>query len=454
HYKQSHYQLHLSRAFNRRWYANGALHYTRGSGYYEQYKEDELLSDYLIDDVIIGSDTIRETNLIRRKWLQNDFYGVVAGLQYRGDRTEMVLGGGWSHYDGDHFGTVIWARHPGDSEIRHRWYENTGLKSDWNTYLKTTFEAGEHVSLFADLQLRGIDYGIEGTDDDLRDIGQSHDFLFFNPKAGINLQFSPQQRAYLFVARANREPNRSNFVDADPVSPVPVKETLLDYEAGYTLQASSYSLNVNFYYMDYSDQLVLTGEINDVGSAVMSNVKDSHRMGLEISGSFQPVSWFRWDLNATFSRNKIKDYSGYVDNWDYWSDPANESYQVLEQLGTTDLAFSPAVIFNSKLNFEPVKSLKLGFISRYVGKQYIDNTSSEMRILAPYFINDLTLSYAFYPQFMKEISVQFQVSNLFNADYETNAWVYRYYSGGEEGIYDGYFPQAGVQLMAGIRLRF
>ena len=454
HYKQTHYQLHLSRAFNRKWYANTALHYTRGSGYYEQYKEDQTLSDYLIGDVIIGNDTISETNLIRRKWLQNDFYGVVAGLHYRGDRTEMVLGGGWNQYDGDHFGTVIWARNAGNSEIRHRWYENTGLKSDWNTYLKTTFETGERISLFADLQLRGIDYGIEGKDDDLRDIGQEHSYFFFNPKAGINMQISPQQRAYFFVARANREPNRSNFVDADPAGPLPVKETLLDYEAGYTLQATIYSLNVNLYYMDYTDQLVLTGEINDVGSAVMSNVKDSYRAGLEISGSIQPVTWFRWNLNATFSRNKINDYTGYVDNWDYWSDPANEAYQVPEQLGSTDLAFSPSLLFNSQLNFEPVKSLKVGLISRYVGKQYIDNTSSEMRILAPYFINDLQLSYTFYPQFLKEISVHVQVSNLFNAEYETNAWVYRYYSGGEEGIYDGYFPQAGVHLMAGIRMRF
>jgi iron complex outermembrane receptor protein len=308
--------------------------------------------------------------------------------------------------------------------------------------------------LFADLQLRGIDYRIEGSDDDLRNITQQHHYLFFNPKAGINLQLSPQHRAYLFVARANREPNRSNFVDANPAGPVPVKEALLDYEAGYTLQASSYSLNMNLYYMDYTDQLVLTGEINDVGSAVMTNVKDSYRAGLEISGSIIPVSWFRWDLNATFSRNRIKDFTGYVDNWDYWSDPDNEPYQVIEQLGTTDLAFSPSVLFNSKLNFEPVRSFNVGFISRYVGKQYIDNTSSESRILSPYFVNDLTLSYGFYPGFLKEISLLFQLSNIFNREYETNAWIYRYYEGGEEGVYDGYFPQAGIHFMAGIRLRF
>lgn len=454
HYTQTHYQLHLSRAFKHRWYANGALHYTRGSGYYEEYKEDEPLSDYLLEEVIIGGDTIRESNLIRRKWLQNDFYGVVGGLQYRGDRTTLVLGGGWNLYDGDHFGTVIWARQPGNSEIRHRWYENKGIKSDWNTYLKSTWEAGERFSFFADLQLRGISYGIEGSDDDLREITQDHNYLFFNPKAGINFQVTSNQRAYLFVARANREPNRSNFVDADPAGPLPVKESLLDYEAGYTLQASVYSMNVNLYYMDYTDQLVLTGEINDVGSAVMTNARDSYRAGIEISGSILPLSWFRWDLNATFSRNRIKDFTGYVDNWDYWSDPASEPYQVLEPLGTTDLAFSPPLIFNSKFRFSPLASLHLDFISHYVGRQYIDNTSSEQRILAPYFINDLMISYAFYPQFMKELSLQLKVSNVFNAEYETNAWVYRYYSEGEEGIYDGYFPQAGINLMAGIRLKF
>jgi iron complex outermembrane receptor protein len=454
HYEQTHYQLHLSRAFNRQWYANMALHYTRGAGYYEEYKEDQSLSDYLMEEVVIGSDTIRESDLIRRKWLDNRFYGVVGALQYRGGRSTAVLGGGWNRYDGDHFGTVIWARYPGNSEIRHRWYESTGLKSDWNSYLKTTLELGDRISLFADLQLRGIDYRIEGSDHDLRIITQQHQYLFFNPKAGVNLQFSPQHRAYLFVARANREPNRSNFVDADPAGPLPVKETLLDFEAGYTLQSSSYSLNMNLYYMDYTDQLVLTGEINDVGSAIMTNVKDSYRAGLEISGSIIPVSWFHWDLNATFSRNRIKDFTGYVVNWDYWLDPENEPYQVIEQLGTTNLAFSPALLFNSKLNFEPLKFFRVGFISRYVGKQYIDNTSSESRILAPYFVHDLTLSYAFYTRFMKEISLLFQLSNIFSFEYETNAWIYRYYEGGEEGVYDGYFPQAGIHFMAGIRLRF
>ncbi|MCK4749160.1 MAG: TonB-dependent receptor, partial [Bacteroidales bacterium] len=336
---------------------NFALHYTKGAGYYEQYKENETFSDYMLNDVVIGGDTIGESDLIRRKWLENDFYGAVGGLHFQDEKVSAVLGGGWNRYDGDHFGTVIWARYPGAGEIRHRWYENRGVKSDWNSYLKTTVEAGKRFSLFADLQIRGIDYSIEGADDDLRNITQEHNYMFFNPKAGINFQVDRDQRAYLFVARANREPNRSNYVDADPAGPVPVKETLLDYEAGYAFQGQGFSFNGNLYFMDYTDQLVLTGEINDIGSAVMTNVNDSYRAGIELSGGIEFTSWLRWDLNATFSRNRILDFTSYVDNWDYWSDPENETYQVLEELGTTDLSFSPEIMFNSKLDVEPVKHL-------------------------------------------------------------------------------------------------
>jgi len=454
HYRQVHYQLHLSRSLGERWVANAALHYTLGAGYYEEYKEDESLADYLLEDVIIGIDTIRRSDLIRRKWLDNDFYGVVGGLQYKGKRISTVLGGGWNRYEGDHFGTVIWARYPGDSEIRHRWYENRGIKTDANGYLKTTLETGERLSLFADLQFRVIGYGIEGTDDDLRDIGQDHSFLFFNPKAGVNLQMGPGQRAYLFVARANREPNRSNFTDADPGGPVPVKESMIDYEAGYALSGERFSLNANLYFMDYTDQLVLTGEINNVGSPVMTNVNDSYRAGIELSGGARPTSWLHWTLNATFSRNKIIDYTGYVDNWDYWSDPENQPYQVEEKLGTTDLAFSPSVILNNQLDLEPFRRFHLVLDSRYISKQYIDNTSSELRILDPYFVNDLRISYAILPTFPEEISFQLQLCNIFNVQYETNAWVYRYYESGNEEVYDGYFPQAGTHVMAGIRVRF
>lgn len=454
HYRQDHYQLHFSRKLSDALHLSTALHFTKGAGYYEQYREDQSLDDYQLEEVIAGGDTIRESDLIRRKWLDNDFYGGVASLQYRDERVSTILGGGWNRYDGDHFGTVIWARFPGNSEIRHRWYENSGVKSDWNTYLKTTLETGNALSFFADLQVRGIQYGIEGIDDDLRDITQDHHYLFFNPKAGLNYQAGPSRRAYLFIARANREPNRSNFTDADPAGPVPVRETMIDYEAGYIFGGERFSLSANLYFMDYTDQLVLTGEINDVGAAVMTNVKDSYRAGIEIAAGAKLTSWMRWDVNSTFSRNRILRYTGKVDNWDYWSDPESEPYQVTEDLGGTDLSFSPSVIMNSLLDVEPVRNLHLNLSTRYVGKQYIDNTSSEQRKLDPYLVNDLRISYTIYPQFLKEIGLHLLVVNLLNAQYETNAWIYRYYTEGEERYLDGYYPQAGIHVMAGVRLSF
>ena len=454
HYTQRHFQLHLTHEFSPELYASAALHYTRGFGYYEQYREDETLSDYQLDNVVIGGDTITGSDLIRRKWLDNNFYGIVGSLYYEKGALSAVMGGGWNQYDGDHFGTLEWARYPGDSEIRYRWYENKGIKSDWNTYLKATIKAGEKFSIYGDLQVRGIDYAIRGMDDDLRDLAQEHAYFFFNPKAGMNLQLNSLQRVYLIVARANREPNRSNFVDADPAGPVPVPETLMDYEAGYGFQGTRVVLDANIYFMDYHNQLALTGEINDVGSAVMTNVERSYRTGIELSGGVEITSWLRWNLNATLSRNKILNYTGYVDNWDYWNDPENEPYQVEESLGTTDLSFSPGLLFNSQIDVEPLKNLHLFLTSKYVGSQFVDNTSSLKRSLDPYLINDLGISFSFFPDFIREISLNLQIMNLFNVEYETNAWVYRYYYEGAEGTDDGYFPQAGVHLMAGVRIRF
>lgn len=454
HYRQDHYQLHFTREFSPAWHVNAALHYTRGAGYYEEYEESASLPDYLLEPVVAGQDTISESDLIRRKWLDNHFFGIVGGLHYENGQLNAVLGGGWNRYDGDHFGTVIWARYPGDSEIRHRWYENTGIKTDWNTYLKTSINAGERLSFFVDLQVRGIGYGINGADDDLRDITQNHDYLFFNPKAGLNLELDRQQSLYLFVARANREPNRSNFVDADPSQPVPVKETLLDYEAGYRFRGTDLHVNANFYFMDYTDQLVLTGEINDVGSAIMTNISDSYRAGIELAGGARITGWLSWDVNATFSTNKVLDFTAYVDNWDYWGDPENEPYQVMEELGTTDLSFSPPVVAASQVTAVPLKNLRLVLYSKYVGRQFTDNTSSPERSLDPYLVNDAKISYTIYPQFFRELSFSLQLLNLFDVEYETNAWVYRYYSGGQEGMIDGYYPQAGFHLMAGVKLVF
>ena len=453
-YQQSHYQLFYSRELGERFIFNGALHYTYGRGYYEQYKQDEDLSDYQIPDVITGSDTITSTDLIRQKWLDNDFYGFTWSLNYKHRRLEAFFGGGWNNYDGRHFGNVIWARMSGETEINHEWYRNKGLKRDWNTYLKMNYQTGKRVSLFGDLQYRHIGHNIDGIDDDLTVLSESHVYRFVNPKLGATFDISNQQRFALSVAMGNREPNRSNFVDADPAHPVPTYETMLDYELAYRFTGTRTVLEANLFYMDYHNQLVLTGEINDVGAAIMTNIDDSYRMGIELIAGIIPAGKVNWDLNLTLSRNRIRNFTSYVDNWDFWSDPENEPYQVVSDLGETDLSFSPSVVGGSRISYEPVNGLKISLLSKYVGMQYIDNTSSEDRRLNPYFVNDLQVQVTLKPSFMKEIGLNLMLNNFLNEQYESNAWIYRYYYEGIENRMDGYFPQAGIHFMAGLSLKF
>ncbi len=453
-YQQDHYQLFYSRELGERFIFSGALHYTYGRGYFEQYKQDQDFSDYLMSDVITGGDTITSTDLIRQKWLDNDFYGFTWSLNYKHRRLEAFFGGGWNNYTGRHFGKVIWARMAGDSEINHEWYRNEGKKRDWNTFLKLNYRAGRRVSLFGDLQYRNIEHNINGADDDLSKLSESHVYQFVNPKIGATFNISNQQRLALSWAVGNREPNRSNLVDADPAHPVPTYETLLDYELAYRLNTTRAVLESNLFYMDYNNQLVLTGEINDVGAPIMSNIKDSYRTGIELIAGIFPASKVRWDLNLTLSRNRIRNFTSYVDNWDFYSDPANEPYQVESDLDETDLSFSPSVVGGSKISYEPINGLKISLLSKYVGKQYIDNTSSDDRRLDPYIVNDLQVQFTFKPSFMKEIGLNLMVNNFLNEQYEANAWIYRYYYEGIEYKMDGYFPQAGIHFMAGLTVKF
>jgi iron complex outermembrane receptor protein len=453
-YQQDHYQLFYSRELGDRIVFNGALHYTYGRGYYEEYRQDQNLADYQIPDVITGGDTITSTDLIRQKWLDNDFYGFTMSLNYKYRRLEAFLGGGWNNYDGRHFGKVIWARTAGDSKINHEWYRNSGVKSDWNAYLKVNYRAGRRVNLFGDLQYRHIEHDIKGVDDDLSGLSESHIYRFINPKLGATYDITNQQRLAFLVAVGNREPNRSNLVDADPAHPVPTHETLIDYELAYRFNTTRAVLEANLYYMDYNNQLVLTGEINDVGAPIMTNIRDSYRTGMELILGIFPASSIRWDLNLTLSRNKIRNYTSYVDNWDFWSDPENEPYQLVSELGETDLSFSPSLVGGSKISYQPVSGLKISLLSKYVGRQYIDNTSSDKFRLDPYFVNNLQLQYSLKPSFMKEIGLNLMLNNFLNEQYETNAWVYRYYTGGTEHKMDGYFPQAGINFIAGLTVKF
>ena len=446
-YQQDHYQLLFSHKLNDLWHINTSLFLTAGDGYYEQYKEGESLDNYLITSPVYGGEVIAETDLIRRKWLNNDFYGMTFSINQEKEAGEFTLGGGYNVYDGNHFGKVIWARNAGNSEINHEWYRGTGLKKDFNVYAKYNYELAENLNLFADFQYRNIDYSIDGTDDDLRDLKQSHSFEFFNPKVGIFYQLNEQQNLYANFARANREPNRDNYVDADPQGKQPTFETLNDFELGYKYNTPRFALGVNAYYMLYQNQLILTGEINDVGAPVMTNVDDSYRAGLELMAGMKLTEKLKWDVNVTLSKNKIKDFSEFVDDWD-------NGGQIENKLGIIDLAFSPEIIANSQLSWIVTKGLNISLQSYSVSKQYIDNSSSDDRKLKGYLLNNLKLTYRMLPKFAKEINLHLMVNNLFDTEYENNAWVYSYVYGGERYAMDGYFPQAGIHFLAGIDIKF
>jgi iron complex outermembrane receptor protein len=448
-YRQTHYHLNWLQKLDKNWNLSTALHFTRGIGYYEEYEMDQEFSDYGLTDVIIGKDTITSTDLVRRRWLDNRFYGFTFGLNFDNkNRLQATIGGAINYYDGNHYGEVIWSRTAIQFDKDYRWYENRGDKSDANLYGRMNYQATEKLNLYGDLQFRYIKYGIDGIESNLRDISQDHIYSFFNPKFGAYFNIDDHSQAYLSLAVGNREPNRDALVDASPTRPYPTSERLYDAEAGYKFQNRVVSAGVDLYYMYYLDQLVLTGRINDVGDPVMENVDRSYRAGLELLLGIRILKNLRWDFNGTMSSNKIPNFTEYVDNWDEWPT------QIVNKLGITDIAFSPSLVASSILSWEPLKRLDISLLSKYVGKQYIDNTSSEDRKLDPYLINDLLISYSLKVKGLKQFGLSLKINNITNTEYESNAWVYRYYSEGVYSVYDGYFPQAGINFLAGIDLKF
>ncbi len=445
-YNQTHYQAFFSHELSPFLNLNLAFNYTKGKGYYEEYAKDQILEDYQISPVIVGVDTISSSDLIRRKWLDNDFYVVTYSLDYQKNALKATVGGSYQDYFGKHYGNVIWARIAGSSEIDHQWYYNTGDKQDFNIYGKFEYLFFEKLNVYADIQYRLINYKIDGIDDNLLDMGQKHNFNFFNPKFGLNYNFQPNQNAYFTIGRANREPSRGDFKDA-PKGKTPSYETLTDYEIGYTFALENMRFNANIYYMDYLYQLVKTGQINDVGEAIMVNIPKSYRAGIELTEGIKLSKLIDWQINATLSRNKIKDYTEYVDNWDLGGQNENK-------IGVSNLSFSPELIVGSQFAVTPFKNFEIAIISKYVGEQFIDNSSASDRMLNAYFVNNIRLNYRIETKFIKSIDIQLIANNIFSQQYETDAWVYRYFYQNNYYNMDGYFPQAGINFMGGVVFSF
>lgn len=462
-YTQSHYQLINELTISKNFSFQSALHLTRGYGYFEQFQDktapfdDTQLSFYGLDDVIIGSDTITSSNVIRRRWLDNDFYGLTYAAKYTGvKKLELILGGAWNRYLGAHFGEVVWSEFASNGNIRDRYYDNDAEKKDFNTYLKGNYQATDQLGLFADVQFRNVGYSFLGLDNTGVPIDQNVSYNFVNPKVGATYAFDSQNQVYASVAMGSKEPNRNDFVESTPTSR-PSPERLVDYELGYRTNSRKSQLQASAYFMDYTDQLVLTGQLNDVGASTRVNIPESYRAGIELEWGLDIFKRLNWTANATLSSNKIRNFTAYVDNWD-------TGVQDVETYASTDIAFSPSLIGASNITWtlydadaekkENDIQVDLSLLSKYVGRQYVDNTQSEDRSIDPYFLNDIRLNInEKNGKLFKNVDIFLLVKNIFNVEYESNAWVYRYILGGENKKLDGYFPQAGTYYLAGLTLR-
>jgi iron complex outermembrane recepter protein len=451
-YNQNHYQLFYSLKLSDYLSFNSALHYTRGKGYYEEYRENQPLSDYGLSPFNMGGDLITETDLIRRKWLSTHFYGLIYSLKYKNNKIEAVIGGGINMYNGNHSGNIIWMRNAGNTEKDFQWFLNESEKDEINIYGKMNYNLTDKISVYGDLQYRHIYYSLMGPDDDFKDITQDHRYDFINPKTGIFYSITPNQDAYLSFSVANREPTRTDFTEASgDASATPKAETLFDYELGYKFRTGKSSFGVNLYLMDYKDQLVPTGELSNVGYSIMTNVSRSYRAGVEFMFAVKPVSIFEWNMNLTLSRNKISDFTEYYT--DYNTTDWSEAYRN-KDLGNVDIAYSPSVTGSSDISFKVLKNTDIHFISKYVGKQYFDNTINDDRMINPYFVNNIRFDFQPAVKNIKGLNLQLLVNNIFNNVYESNAYGGNWYEDGAEKTWSYFFPQAGINYLVKLGLKF
>ncbi len=456
---QHHLQFLLGQNLGNNWRMNLALHYTKGDGYYNQYKTDRTLIEYGLTPFLNSDgELIEESDLIRLKHNDNDFGGGIFNINYSGKRLNAAIGGGMNWHRGRHFGQIDWVRnYVGTIDPLQNYYDNIGRKFDSNIYARADYKIGNGFSAYADMQYRHIRYSIRGVSDnfdwntmDMAQLDVLRTYDFFNPKAGLTY-INGSHRAYASWSVAHKEPVRDNFTDGDP-NHYPSAERLLDYEAGYSFTTSLLTLSANLYYMDYKDQLVVTGQLSDTGNPLSVNVPDSYRAGVELQGELRPTSWFDWKINATLSRNRIKNFTEYIYE-DEWTNP------ISFDRGSTPIAFSPECILNTAFNFHH-SGFDASLTGQYVSDQYMNNAKSEEVKLDAYFVSNLYLGYTFtnIPS-VKSLRLGFTVYNLFNEKYCNNGYAgagYYIGEGGEKVIYRyaGYAAQAPTNVLASISLSF
>ena len=430
-YHQQNYQLIWNQRLTNELKLSAALHYTKGHGYYNEYKTERTLFEYGLDHAM----TWAESDLVRKKTMDNDFYGIVASLTYDNKKNlHAILGGGWNKYDGDHYGLIPWVKNPVDELLPdHRYYDNNTKKTDFNIYGKVTYDLLPGLNAFLDLQYRHIGIKMNGPTDEIDwtvnkrivyDIQKSYDF--FNPKFGLNYDITQNHKVYASYAIAHKEPARNNFENNNNAGlEMPKTERLNDLEAGYKFQSRHFSAGANLYWMDYKDQFVLTGEIDKIGEAITRNMPKSYRIGVELEAAWKPVDWFQWDANATLSKNRVKDITVQLTDGS------------VENLGTQPLAFSPDFLLNNILTFSYC-GFKASVQSQYVSDQYLTNTGIKSyqtlddngktvdvgMMLEGHFNTNLDLSYNFrLPKVgVKDATIGVTLYNLFSAKYDNNGW--------------------------------
>lgn len=432
-YKQDHYQLHWNEKWSNRWTTNLALHYTKGYGYFENYKRDEDIADYGLQH-----ETIEKSDLIRRKYLDNDFYGTTFSAHYNQENLELIFGGAANEYIGDHFGEIFWVKEPITHHYKQRYYFDTSKKKDINGYVKATWTINQWI-VFGDVQLRNVHYKANGIE-----TGNVNDtFTFFNPKAGVTYNLSTEQQMYFSYAKAHREPNRSDYKNGNPRP-----EKLNDFEAGWRFAKNNYSINVNGYYMRYKDQLVLTGALSDVGAALRENSGDSYRTGIEIDAQLPLSKHWILSPNVTISQNKNIDFKETING-------------EIRNLGNTPIAFSPNFISGIAISYLPIKNMQISWLSKFVGEQYMGNTKSEVSKLDSYYTNDLVFNYTIESKkYFKQVDFNLMLNNIFNVKYISNGYYYTYdddWSNPGTIITQedaGYYPQATFNFLVGMNVKF
>ncbi|UKI44684.1 MAG: TonB-dependent receptor [Porphyromonadaceae bacterium] len=465
-YRQTHYQLIWDQGIGANWHWNLGLHYTDGFGYYQEYKNARTLKEYGLEPFMVGDNKVKKSSLVRKKNVDSGFGGAVFSLNFAKGSLNTTFGGSFNSYANDHYGNVIWVENyllPLDPS--HEYYRNKGKKNDFTIYWKASNTLWQSLRLYADMQYRHIGYKITGDNDKwdwtaspehLQVLNVDEKFDFFNPKVGLIYDFNKHNTAYASFSVAQKEPTRNNYTDG-LFTVHPKAEKLFDWEAGYTFSSDRFTAGVNFYYMKYKDQLVLNGKLNEIGEAMAENVPDSYRMGVELQAGVKITEWLRWDLNGTFSRNRIKDYVGYVSN--YEASTWNDLYtQTAVEKGNTTIAMSPSFIGNSVIAFN-LKGFSAQFTCQYVSRQYLDNFENKEDSLDPYFVSHLNLAYTFKLPHVKAITVGCTVYNIFNEKYETNGYSQTCALVSADGTYKlssdpRFYPMAGTNVLAHLTFSF